>query len=260
MEKLVASGRYRGCCPFSMPLLPSRPLCLGAQCKKGFAAVCCSWAQALFEKYHPIEIDPKIGLEEKKKAMEEWWRLHFELLIKSGLNKSDLEKVLGSSKVQFRSGALKFLDWMHKYQIPVVIMSASGLGDELIHMVLEKNDCDFPNVHVVSNAFIWDEKGGAKSIKEPIIHSANKDEAILKTWPWFEEIKNRSDILLMGDNLGDVGMAAGVNHHNILKIGFLNKDVEKNLEKYKQNFDVVICGDGSMDFVNNLLSEILDVK
>jgi hypothetical protein len=36
----------------------------------------------------------------------------------------------------------------------------------------------------------------------------------------------------------------------------LNKDFDKNLEKYKENFDVVITDDGSMDFVNELLMEI----
>jgi hypothetical protein len=49
-------------------------------------------ANALFEKYHAIEIDSKIPLFEKKKAMLEWWKTHFALLVECGLNKSDLEK------------------------------------------------------------------------------------------------------------------------------------------------------------------------
>ena len=60
-------------------------------------------AQKLFEKYHPIEINPNIPLREKKKAMQGWWTSHFELLIRSGLNKSDLEKIIESGKIKLRT-------------------------------------------------------------------------------------------------------------------------------------------------------------
>ena len=43
-------------------------------------------AQGLFDKYHPIERDPKKSVEEKKKTLHKWWMEHFDLLIKSGLN------------------------------------------------------------------------------------------------------------------------------------------------------------------------------
>ena len=38
-------------------------------------------AHTFYAKYHPIEIDPKIPWEEKKKAMYEWWTTHFDLLM-----------------------------------------------------------------------------------------------------------------------------------------------------------------------------------
>jgi 5'-nucleotidase len=59
-------------------------------------------AQALFEKYRPIEIDPKIPLKEKKKKMEEWWMTHFKLLIEKGLSKKHLKKVIESGKIKLR--------------------------------------------------------------------------------------------------------------------------------------------------------------
>ena len=64
----------------------------------------------LFDQYHPIEIDPNIPFEEKKAKMDEWWRLHNAELIKHGLNKEHLEQVIKSSKIQFRQGALEFID------------------------------------------------------------------------------------------------------------------------------------------------------
>jgi 5'-nucleotidase len=39
-------------------------------------------SKELFEKYHPIEKDPNISPEDKKKAMYDWWTNHFRILIK----------------------------------------------------------------------------------------------------------------------------------------------------------------------------------
>jgi len=76
-------------------------------------------AQALFEKYHAIEIDPDIPIAEKKKAMLKWWKTHFELLVQCGLNKADLEKVVASDKVKFRNGAKEFIKTLEKKNIPL---------------------------------------------------------------------------------------------------------------------------------------------
>src|SRR4030043_1048547 len=70
-------------------------------------------AQALFDNYHPIEIDPNIPHKEKTTKMQEWWRTHFDLLIASKLNKKDLQKVASSGAMELRSGALKFLSTLN---------------------------------------------------------------------------------------------------------------------------------------------------
>ena len=44
--------------------------------------------------------------------------------------------------------------------------------------------------------------------------------------------------------------------HTIIKIGFLNEDVENKLEIYKTKFDVVITNDSSMEYINQLLKEL----
>ena len=213
-------------------------------------------AKALFNKYHAIEIDVNLPKEEKKKAMKEWWTKHFELLIKSGLNKKDIEKAVNSGNLKFREGAKEFFTALKEIGIPLVIMSSSGLGGDAIKMFLEKEGCFFPNVHIIGNVFEWDEKGSAAGVKEPIIHGMNKDETTLQNFPVFEKIKNRRNVLLMGDSLDDVGMVEGFEYDNLIKIGFLNSNVEENLEKYKEIFDVVIINDGDMDFINNLLKEL----
>lgn len=214
-------------------------------------------ANALYDKYHPIEINPGIPLEEKKKAMEEWWKIHFDLLIKSGLNKRDIKNVVESGKIKFREGFREFVDFLEKYKIPLIIMSSSGLGGDSISMCLEKEGKLYDNIHIISNSYQWDENGKAVGIKEPIIHVMNKDETAIQNLPVFEVIRERKNVLLLGDNIGDVGMIQGFDYENLIKIGFLNEAVEENLEQYKKVYDVLILNDSPMNYLNKLLKEII---
>lgn len=214
-------------------------------------------AQTLFAKYHPIEIDQKISKEEKKKAMNKWWRAHFNLLIKSGLKKSDIKKVVESSKIKLRPGALEFIDILHCHNVPLVIMSSSGLGNDAISMLLEAVGRHYDNIYIISNSYEWDEKGRAIAVKKPIIHCMNKNEIVVRDFPAFAAVKNRKNVLLLGDSLEDIGMITGFDYYNLIKIGFLNEKVQENLAQFQKNYDVVITNDAPMDYVNNLLKEIL---
>lgn len=217
-------------------------------------------ANALFNKYHPIEIDPEIPSEKKKKAMQEWWEMHNKLLIDSGLTKFDLEDIVQRGRVRFREGILEFLDLLYEYKIPLIILSASGCGDA-IQLFFQKIDKDYSNIFYVTNKFNWDKNGRAISAMEPIIHCLNKDEIILeKTSEAYRVIKNRKNVILLGDGIDDLGMIRRLNYQNLLKIGFLNFDYEKLREDYKRNFDVVLEGDGSFNFVNDLIQNLIEIK
>jgi len=214
-------------------------------------------AQALYQKYYPIEIDPKIAREKKKKKMIEWWTKHFALLIKSGLNKNDLKDIIDSGRVRLRQGCAELIDFLKSRNIPLVIMSASGVGIDPISMFLEKEGKLYDNIHIISNYYEWDENGNAIGVKEPIIHSLNKDETAIQNFPAFKEVKNRKNVILLGDILEDIEMVEGFDYDNLIKIGFLNEKTEENLEGYKRKYDVVILNDSSMDYVNQLLKEII---
>jgi 5'-nucleotidase len=213
-------------------------------------------ANRLYAKYHPIEIDPKIPFEEKKKAMYEWWATHFDLLIKSGLNKRDLKRVVESQKVKLRDGFGDFIVFLKTHNIPLVIISSSGLGGDTISMYLEKEGKLYNNVHIISNSYEWDENDNAIAIRQPIIHMLNKDKTVIQNLPVFNVIKNRKNILLLGDSLDDIGMIKGFDYNNLIKIGFLNENIEENLEHYKYNFDIVILNGYTMDYINVLLREL----
>ena len=57
-------------------------------------------AHALFNKYHPIGIDPNINIQKKKKEMHKWWSEHYELLSKVGLKKNHIHEVVLSSNIK----------------------------------------------------------------------------------------------------------------------------------------------------------------
>lgn len=210
----------------------------------------------LYKKYYPIEYDPNIPLTVKKAAMIEWWRQMFNLMISSGLTKEIVARAMKDCQVELRDGVEDWLDLLRQLHIPLVIFSASGLGRESINIFLDKLKKHLPDIHILANAFIWDESGRAIGVREPIIHSYNKDETLIQNFPFFSEIKNRRNVILLGDSLGDVGMVEGFEYDNLLKIGFLNGRVEENLESFKKVYDVIILGDSSFAFINRLFKEI----
>lgn len=208
-------------------------------------------AKALFAKYHPIEIDPNISLENKKQAMDQWWTTHYELLIASKLTKKDVARAMQSPRLQLRPQAAEFIAFLHNDNIPLVIMSASGLGDELISAFLYHHHLDYPNIHIASNRFIW-KNDQAVGFIEPIIHSFSKNEAMLKDYPFYSKIYDRQNVLLLGDGPADVEMINGFAYNKLLKIGFYNHQDDTRLPEFIKNYDIVIR-DESFAYINNLI-------
>ncbi|CAI5483277.1 unnamed protein product [Closterium sp. Yama58-4] len=49
------------------------------------------------------------------------------------------------------------------------------------------------------------------------------------------EVRSRTNVILLGDHLGDLGMSEGVSISNQISVGFLNHDVDRQLELYKRS-------------------------
>ncbi|MFH0780184.1 MAG: hypothetical protein V1928_05040 [Parcubacteria group bacterium] len=213
-------------------------------------------AHALFEKYHKMEIDRSISLVKRKMAMREWWSKHFKLLIKCGLHEKDILSVVNSGNLRLRKGTDKLFKTLNKNNVPIIIFSATGLG-ETIPLYLKKKNLLDANIFTITNTFTWDKNGNATGINKPIIHSLNKNERTIHHSVVYKNTKQRKNIILLGDSVSDVDMATGFKYDNILKIGFLNEKIEEKLALYKKNFDALILNDGNFDFVNELLREIM---
>ncbi|MBT3836622.1 hypothetical protein HOD05_00340 [Candidatus Woesearchaeota archaeon] len=210
-------------------------------------------AYALFDKYHPYEISNTISLDKKKKYMDQWWKEHWELMWNSGMNQGVLEDVISKGKLELRSGAEDFFTLLG--DVPILIFSA-GFGN-LIELYLKSENLMKPNVHLVANFFTFSEDGKIKEIPEHYVHTFNKNEYEISSTPYQKEITKKSNVILLGDSLGDLGMTEGMNHDEVIRIGFLNDKIEELLGAYSEKFDVVITEDGSFEEVNEILRKIL---
>ncbi len=211
-------------------------------------------AFALYDEYHPIELDESLPYDYRANKMLEWWTRHKDLLVGSGMNKEVIENALNKYPKMFREGALVFFDELYMFKIPLLIFSA-GVGNMIEGYLLKENKL-YDNIHIISNTFKFDERGFAVGYGGEIIHVLNKSETKIHDEKYSDSIKNRRNIILLGDSISDLDMVADVKFKEIIKIGFLNENKDKKLDLYLKDFDVVITDDGSMDYVNELIKEI----
>ena len=111
-------------------------------------------AHKLFEHYHSIEMNQKIPEKDKQKAMEEWWEKHFKLLIKSKLNKKDIEKSSKSKRIVIRDKIFETINLLNQNNVPFLIFSSSGLGDESIEQTMIHHNFLRDNIDIISNRFV----------------------------------------------------------------------------------------------------------
>jgi len=210
-------------------------------------------AHALFDHYHQIEIDTTIRRDERKKAMKEWWTKHFELLIASGLTRQDIKNAMHARHAQLRDGTHEFFSLLKRNNIPLVIMSSSGLGVDSVHFFLEAEHELHDNIHIISNHYEWDENGKALAVKEPIIHGMNKDETLVRDFPEiYPQIQNRKNVLLLGDSTSDLDMVVGFEYQNLLSIGFLDTPDGNS------GFDIEFKSSASLHKIINILSSFIN--
>lgn len=213
-------------------------------------------AYELFDYYNPIEINPEINFDEKKKEMMNWRHKHLDLLVKSWLHKNDIKKVIISWIIEFREKTKDLLYNLYLKNIPVLIISANWLWTDSIKFYLNKEKCDYLNIFVISNTFFWDIDWRAVWYDERVIHSFNKWETILESYPEiYEVIKDKKNVILLWDSLWDHYMIDGFDYDNLLKIWFLNDNISELLDEYLKRYDVVITWDWDMSFLNDFIKK-----
>ncbi len=209
-----------------------------------------SKAFALFDRYHPFEISTELTFEEKKQKMDEWWDAHLKLLIEKKINKKIFQDIAEKDYIKMRLGLEKFIGILNKHQIPLLIFSA-GLGD-IIKEVLKKKGFLKENIKIIANFFKFNENGNVIGYNQDIVHVFNKNSI-----EHDEDIPERKNVILLGDNIEDLGMLEGLSYDTILKIGFLNEKIDERKEMYLKNFDLLVLNDGNFNKINEILEKIV---
>lgn len=210
----------------------------------------------LKEKYYAIEIDPHLTIEQKCPYMVEWYTKSHSLLVEQAIPKDKLKEIVAESDIMLKEGYETFFAKLHEHSIPMFIFSA-GIGD-VLEEVIQQAGVYHSNVKVVSNFMDFDDSGVLRGFKGELIHVFNKHDGALKNTEYFSQLKDNSNIILLGDSQGDLRMADGVaNVEYILKIGYLNDRVDELLDKYMNTYDIVLVKDESLEVANSILQKIL---
>lgn len=206
-------------------------------------------SHALFDRYHPIEVDPSRSIESKTVAMQQWWGEHWELMVKSGMSRSVIDDIVGKDIIHAREGLKELLGLLQSHDIPLLILSA-GIGN-IIEAFLKRNDLLTSNIRIISNFFEFDKSGISTGYSKPMIHAFNKNEAQVNA----DYLKNRDQVIVIGDSLGDLRMTANTKHSLELKVGFANR--ADHQVPFSKHFDVVITGDGPITPITEILHKII---
>ena len=203
-----------------------------------------------YNHYRPLELDYTIEKEEKRKIMKEWATKTFTLLSKYLVSEKIIDDSLQNANLKLRDGVKGFLHNLYEKNIPVVIMSA-GVGN-LIKRFLEKEGVLYDNILLISNFFEFKENKTYIDT-EKLMASSNKDYS--KIPKDVRKILDKKDgILLCGDIVEDIRMIDNKQRNKTLAIGFLDHNVENNLEIYNNNFDIVLADNETFDAVKEILS------
>ncbi|ETW05434.1 HAD hydrolase, family IE [Aphanomyces invadans] len=209
-------------------------------------------ANALFQQFYPIEISPLLTHDEKEPHMIEWWERSHKIMVEYGLHAHHIQDAVADADITFRAGFRPLFASLATANVPTLIFSA-GLAD-VIQAVMNKTWGDAfwtPNVHVISNVMEFEPTTGRLvGFQEKLIHCHNKNTAVVRDTPFWDECHSRRNVVLLGDSIGDVNMTEGLDGKEVLRIGFLNTHIEERMAEYLSLYDVVIVNDGTLHFAH----------
>ena len=200
----------------------------------------------LFDRYRAIERASDIPGREKLPHLRQWWTRQFDLLLEYQLNIRIIHRIVSENRPRLREGARRFFLHLHDGGIPLIILSA-GIR-QIIEARLAAIGIPTENVVIIANVLAFDTNGDAVAYNTPLIHSLNKTGVGAETSP------GRRNLLLLGDTLEDINMAAGISHECLLSFAF-PVDCD-HIEDFRSLYDVVLAPETSLEPVNAVLEDI----
>lgn len=136
---------------------------------------------------------------------------------------------------------------MNDYNIPVIIISCSLKN--VIKEYLEFNKCYYDNIYIYSNNYAIN-GNGEKDIYQVTPHNKNQ---ITFSKELNNIIATKDYSLLFGDIVDDVNMVSKDRLDQTITVGFLDKKIEENLEKYRTTFDIVLTDNASFKEIEDII-------
>lgn len=184
----------------------------------------------------------------KIKSYEDTFKGYFKLQEDFNLNDTMIENAVREIPIVFRDYANDFFKKMYKLKIPIIIISCSIKN--ILEKVLIAHNCYYDNIEIYSNYYDYSEQ--RNHIYNVTPYSKNKISFSDET---NKMIENRKYVILLGDMVEDIKMVSQDKLKDTITIGFLDEDkgIEKNLEKYNSNFDIVLTNNSSFKDVIKIL-------
>ena len=225
----------------------------------------------LCNKYMKYETDASYDKSIREKKVHEFYSKSLDVYINPNFTRNSIGKMLKKLKEKFelRKYTKDLFEMLIKLGIPIIIVS--GGVKEVIIDLLKKCIKNFENylaqkkIIIIANDLYFEEGKGCVGHSTDVIYAFNKSnfvkESIKKNFP---EVKN---VIVMGDHVNDYDSVQDLEiiKNNIIGIGFVNikpeimedetkKDIiKKNLEDYKNIYDINLVGDSDFSYIIKLL-------
>lgn len=209
-----------------------------------------TFKQKYMKIHSETELSESESNETKQNAFEERFMAYMDLLRECHFNEEILKKAVEKTDLALRDGAQDFFKEMYENHIPVIIISCSIKN--VVEEYLKQNHIDYDNIYIYANYFDMNGKK-ENDVTNVTPYNKNKIEFSKKLK---EVIKHKKYIVLLGDITDDANMVTKEKLKDTVTIGFLEKNIEANLEKYKKTFDIVLTNQASFKQV----LEIIDFK
>ena len=225
----------------------------------------------LCNKYMKYETDASYDKSIREKKVHEFYSKSLDVYINPNFTRNSIGKMLKKLKEKFelRKYTKDLFEMLIKLGIPIIIVS--GGVKEVIIDLLKKCIKNFENylvqkkIIIIANDLYFEEGKGCVGHSTDVIYAFNKSnfvkESIKKNFP---EVKN---VIVMGDHVNDYDSVQDleITKNNIIGIGFVNikpeimedetkKDIiKKNVEDYKNIYDINLVGDSDFSYIIKLL-------
>jgi len=229
-------------------------------------------------------------------GLQEWWETFHAKMIEHGFTRAAVAAAVRTANTELRPGAREVMEFLAEHHVQTTIVSA-GIFDVIHECFVRKFGIRlWDEAVIVANTPLWGSRSAGDSLwtngdehdddrllvgwKEPVIHSRNKAEAL--NFLGVSEPKSNKDspqnqsppsnILLVGNSIGDAACLQGIYHNNSLAFSFYNENVSMNdemgyneeekakVDAYLDHYDVVILGKHSdfshvLDFLHQMEQE-----